>query len=210
MTAVLGVTADSAPAQTVLTPLGPEDAQHTFRAVLDALARPGTVRRLPTAPLRRVPAALLPVLALADLDTPTCVLVEPGAAGWADALATATSAPEAPLHAARLVAALRPLRPEELATMPRGSTAAPEEGALVAVAVPGLDGGPALRLSGPGIAGEYTITPRGLPADLLAARTDAVAAFPAGVDLLLVAADGQLLGLSRSTRIRTGTDQEEK
>ena len=53
--------------------LSPTGAQLVFRAVLDALARPGTIHRLPSAsaePLAaRVPAALLPVLALADLTT---------------------------------------------------------------------------------------------------------------------------------------------
>jgi alpha-D-ribose 1-methylphosphonate 5-triphosphate synthase subunit PhnH len=179
-------------------PLDPDTAQRTFRAVLDALARPGTVQQLPAAPAD-VPAALLPVLALADLDTPACVLAGPDAAGWADALATATTAPIVELAAARLVTALRPLAPGEPATLRTGSAAAPEDGALVVLAVAALEGGAPLRLAGPGIATQRTVTPRAVPADLLAART--AAAFPAGFDLLLVAPDGRLLGLPRSTRI---------
>jgi len=203
-------TVDSAPAPATLPPLRPDSAQRTFRAVLGAFAQPGSVQQLPTAPLAQVPAALLPVLALADLDIPSCVLAEPDAPRWADALATATNAPEAALGTARLVAALRPLRPEELSDVPRGSAAAPEEGALVVMAVPELDGGPPLRLCGPGIADERIVAPRGLPTGLLAARAQAVAAFPAGLDLVLVTADGRLLGLPRSTRIRAGDEQEEK
>ncbi|OLT14355.1 phosphonate C-P lyase system protein PhnH [Pseudonocardia sp. CNS-139] len=178
-----------------LAPLDPDTAQRTFRAVLDALARPGTVHRLPAGP--GVPAALLPTLALADLDTPVAVLTENP--DPADAVATATTAPVTDLPAARLVAALRPLAAGELGTARTGSAAAPEDAALVTLAVPALDGGAPLRISGPGIAGTRTLAPVGVPADLAAAR--AGAAFPAGADLLLVTPDGQLLGLPRSTRI---------
>jgi alpha-D-ribose 1-methylphosphonate 5-triphosphate synthase subunit PhnH len=189
---------DVATATTTAPVLDADAAQRAFRAVLDALARPGTPMALP--PVADMPPALLPVLALADLDTPVCVLGDDEVAGtWADALATATLAPVAPLAEARLVTALRPLVIGELGTVRTGSPAAPEEAALLAMAVPGLDGGPALRLSGPGIPDTRTIAPRGLPADLVAAR--AATAFPAGVDLLLVSPDGQLLGVPRSTRM---------
>jgi alpha-D-ribose 1-methylphosphonate 5-triphosphate synthase subunit PhnH len=191
----------SAPAQPVptLPVLDADTAQRAFRAVLDALAHPGTPTTLPRA--GQVPAALLPVLALADLDTPVCVLGDRGDT-WADALTTATSAPAAPPGSARLVAALRRLEPGELAALRTGSAAAPEDAALVALAVPALAGGPALRLSGPGNPGTRTITPHGLPADLVAAR--ARAAFPAGADLLLVDPDGGVLGLPRSAVIEEG------
>ena len=182
---------------TVVPVLDADTAQRAFRAALDALARPGTPAALPPAGDR--PAALLPVLALADLDTPVCVLGDTPGGAWADALATVTSAPVVPLAAARLAAALRPLEPGELAAVRAGSPAAPEEAALVALAVPALEGGPALTLSGPGVAGSRVIGPRGLPADLVAAR--AATAFPAGPDLLLVTPGGAVLGLPRSTRI---------
>lgn len=177
-----------------------DTAQRTFRAVLDALARPGLPAPLPAS---GVPAALLPVLALADLDTPVCIL---GDGGWAGSLTTATSAPVAPLEAARLVAALRPLATGELAAVRTGSAAAPEEAALVVLAVPALDGGPALTLSGPGVPGTRTVAPRGLPADLVAAR--AATACPAGPALLLVAPEGAVLGIPRSTRIEPPIEED--
>ncbi|TQM03070.1 phosphonate C-P lyase system protein PhnH [Pseudonocardia kunmingensis] len=190
------MTAPALPALPVLPVLDPDTAQRAFRAVLDALARPGVPAALP--PAGDVPAALLPVLALADLDTGVCVLGDTGGA-WADALTTATSAPAAPLAAARLVAALRPLAAGELATVRTGSAAAPEDAALVALAVPDMNGGPALRLSGPGVPDTRTVAPRGLPPDLVTARSGA--AFPAGADLLLVSPDGTVLGLPRTTVI---------
>ncbi|MDN5857751.1 MAG: phosphonate C-P lyase system protein PhnH, partial [Pseudonocardia sp.] len=188
-----GLSADFAP-RVAAAALDPDTAQHTFRAVLDALARPGAVRRLPARV--GVPAALLPALALADLGTPVCVL--DGDGGWGEVVATVTSAPLAPLAGARIVTALRPADQADLAAAPRGSAAAPEEAALVALAVPGLGGGPPLRLAGPGVDGTVTVAPQGLAPGLRAARA---AQFPAGVDLLLVAPDGALLGLPRSITI---------
>ena len=179
--------------------LDPDEAQRTFRAVLAALTRPGTVHPLPAAPLERVPAALLPALALADLGTPVCVLEEGDT--WADVLATVTSAPVVSLPAARIVAALRALRPEELASVPTGSPAAPEDGALLAIAVPDVAGGGRRRLSGPGVDGHTAVAPQGLTAELVAARAAAVAAFPAGVDVVLVDPGGRVLGLPRSVTI---------
>lgn len=182
---------------TLLPVLDADTAQRTFRAVLDALAHPGVPAALPAVlPAGGVPPALLPVLALADLDTPVCVL---GDGEWAGALTTATSAPAAPLEAARLVAALRPLAAGELGAVRTGSAEAPEDAALVTLAVPALDGGPALALSGPGVPGTRTVAPGGLPTDLVATR--AATAFPAGADVLLVTPGGAVLGLPRSTRI---------
>lgn len=182
--------------------LGPDEAQRTFRAVLDALARPGRAYRLPERPLRTVPAALLPVLALADLDTPACVLGDDPDGGWQQVLATVTSAPAAALPQARLVAALRPLSGDELLALRRGTAAAPEDGALLSIALADGDSGePRWQLAGPGVAGRNVITPVGLPGQLAAARAQAVAGFPAGVDLLLVSPDGRVLGIPRTTAV---------
>lgn len=189
---------------TLLPVLDADTAQRAFRSVLDALARPGLRATLP--PAGDLPAALLPVLALADLDTPVCVLGDTPDAGWARALATSTSAPVVGLAAARLVAALRPLAAGELATVRAGSSAAPEEAALVVLAVPALDGGPVLTLSGPGVPGARTVAPLGCPPDLVAAR--AATTFPAGPDLLLVTPDGAVLGIPRSTRIENRTEED--
>lgn len=167
------------------------DAQRIFRTVLDALARPGTVTRLPV--VDGFAAALAPLLALADLDTPVCVLdTDPGAA-------SATGAPPVELGAARLVAALRPVTAAELAAVRTGTAAAPEDAALVTLAVPDLHGGPAFGLTGPGTGTGARLAVAGLPDGWVAAR--AVAAFPAGADLLFVDPDGRCVGLPRSTRV---------
>ena len=237
----------------------PAGAQAVFRAVLDALARPGTVRRLPSAsgePLAaHVPAVLLPLLALADRSTPACV-VSDEAGAWDEVVRVATSAPRASLADARLVAALRPLASGELAGLRTGTAAAPEDGALACLAVSGIaivegadwaqasvvarvtdevdvaeaaepedgdgdmdgdghgggrEGGAPegggrvwLRLSGPGVPGTRAMIVTGLPAGFVAARRRLVAGFPAGADLLLIAPDGAMAGLPRTTVLDEG------
>jgi alpha-D-ribose 1-methylphosphonate 5-triphosphate synthase subunit PhnH len=141
-------------------------AQLIFRAVLGVLARPGTVRRLPAAAAGPrgawLPAALLPVLALADLMTPVCVLADDAGAGaWDEVVRVASGAPPASLAAARLVSVLRPLAPGELAALRTGTPAAPEDGALAClavrdIAVPGAAaGGPVI----PGPVAQGTVVP---------------------------------------------------
>ena len=181
-------------ASTALAPLHPDTAQSVFRAVLDALARPGTVHTLPAH--GAVPGALLPVLALADLDTPVTVLSDED---WADRVGTATGAPVTTIGQAALVAALRPLGSGDVRWFPTGSAAAPESAALVSMAVPGLDGGPRRTLSGPGAPGTRTVQARGIPPELWTVR--AAVAFPAGFDLVLVDPDGRVVGIPRSSRI---------
>jgi alpha-D-ribose 1-methylphosphonate 5-triphosphate synthase subunit PhnH len=206
------------------------------------LARPGTVKRLPSAahePLAaHVPAALLPLLALGDLSTPACVVGhEEGA--WDEIVRVATNAPRTALSDARLVTALRPLTADELGGLRTGTAAAPEDAALACLAVSGIaivdgvdaadvagvgdradgsggdggsdgDGGIAtvdggrlwLRLSGPGVPGTRAIIVTGLPARFAAARRRLVAGFPAGADLLLIAPDGAMTGLPRTTTLQ--------
>jgi alpha-D-ribose 1-methylphosphonate 5-triphosphate synthase subunit PhnH len=179
-------------------------AQADFRVLLDVLSRPGT---LGSVGCGDGPAALAVAAGLADVEVPTSVLTGPGDEHWAKALHLATSAPPAPPEKARMVVALRPPSAAEIAMLPRGDAMHPEHGTrlIAAVATLARDGragsGVALALSGPGVPGTRRMRVTGLPRDVFAALAAANAAFPAGIDTFLVAEDGTVAGLPRSTRV---------
>ncbi|OBA60750.1 phosphonate C-P lyase system protein PhnH [Mycobacterium sp. 1100029.7] len=184
-----------------MTALRPADSQQVFRAVLEALARPGTPTALPGEALSELAPAVAAIMALADSTTGVCVLDNAGGR-WTDAIAMATGAPVWPAEMARLVAAVRPVTADEIRGLHRGSDHAPQDAALAALGVRDVYGGPRRwTLSGPGVGDTTTVAPQGLPADFVAARAEAVAAYPAGIDVLLVADDGRLVGLPRTTTI---------
>ncbi|WP_165969890.1 phosphonate C-P lyase system protein PhnH [Nonomuraea terrae] len=189
-------------------------AQADFRVLLDVLSRPGVLGRVGRGD---GPAALAVAAGLADVEVPTAVLTAPGEEHWAQALHLGTSAPPAAPQAARMVVALRPPAAEEITALPRGDALHPEFGARLIAAVTVLEGegpvpsalevpgargpGVVLSLSGPGVPGARRLRVAGLPREVFAALAAANADFPAGVDTFLVAADGTVAGLPRSTRI---------
>lgn len=188
----------------VLPALSPTASQQVFRACLGALARPGTAHRLPTGELpAQVPAAALVPLALTDLMAPLTGLGR--AAGLARRIATATGARYVEPDQARFAVALDDDH-EELLRLPVGSTWSPEFGALLSqrVAALGQAQGTELTLSGPGIKDTTKITVTGLSGAFLAARAELTAAFPTGVDLVLITDDGTMIGIPRTTRIEVG------
>ena len=74
---------------------------------------------------------------------------------------------------------------------------------VIVLAVTALSSGDELIITGPGIRDHGHIGPVGLPQDFVAQWTENRELFPRGIDLLLVA-DGQVMGLPRSTRISKG------
>lgn len=179
--------------------------QKVFRAIMDALARPGTLQAIepppePPAPLTAELAAV--ALSLCDHDTP--VWLDP-ALMEADAvcqwLAFHTGAPltTEPAEAAFALISNADLLPA-LERFAQGTDEYPDRSTTIAVGLPALEGGTPLTLRGPGIKGESTIAPAGLPPDFVAQRADNRARFPRGVDLLLVTRGG-VIGLPRTTRV---------
>jgi alpha-D-ribose 1-methylphosphonate 5-triphosphate synthase subunit PhnH len=114
--------------------LDSDASQRVFRVLLDALSRPAQSCELPTGLAAGVPRALLPALALADVDVPVAVIDEAARApGWLDVVRTATGARAAHLPSAQIVVALRPPTAVEVAALETGSPEAPERGARLVI-----------------------------------------------------------------------------
>lgn len=158
-------------------------SQACFRAVLDAMARPGTVHTAatpsPPPPLHPATAAVL--LTLIDLDTP--LWLDPPAAAAADWIAFHCGAPLVPRQHAAFAVAIPGT--SDLAGLPAGSDEAPEQGATLIMQVDALGTGRPFQLSGPGLAAPTVLRVDGLPPGFVPAWRANHARYPRGIDLIL-------------------------
>ena len=185
------------------------DAQRVFRAILDAMAHPGTVvelSALPAAPAPLGPAAAAMLLCLADQDTPVWFDGDPAMiAAWIGFHCGSPLVAE-PRDAGFALVADAMAMPA-LDQFAQGSDEYPDRSATVIVQVPALEGGPALTLSGPGIRDTLVFAPAGLPNGLATWLADNHAHFPRGVDLVL-ASGARIAALPRSTRVVAAVPRE--
>jgi alpha-D-ribose 1-methylphosphonate 5-triphosphate synthase subunit PhnH len=180
-------------------------SQTVFRALMDAMARPGSVQALPDvtvppAPLSASASAL--IATLADADTPV----------WLDAALTKSSAVRdwivfhtgAPVvsHASDAAFALvaAPGNLSALNGFSLGTQEFPDRSTTVILQVSTLSNGSPLTLEGPGIRQQASIAPAPVPQHFEAQWQANRAAFPRGIDLIL-AAPGCVAALPRSTRL---------
>ncbi len=174
------------------------EAQAGFRAILDAMAYPGRIRRAgnglnPPAPLAPATAAVLLTL----IDTETRLFICPEAAPALDWIIFHCGAASARLHDADFVLAMTL---PDLAALQAGNDEEPETGALVILQISSLTDGPPLRLEGPGLAAPTRFCPA-LPEDFAEIWQRNHQRFPRGVDLILCAGN-ELAALPRSLSIR--------
>jgi alpha-D-ribose 1-methylphosphonate 5-triphosphate synthase subunit PhnH len=182
------------------------DAQRVFRALLDAMARPGRVVPLgphaaPPAPLSATAAALL--LALADPNTPVFLDAPLAASPAVRAyIGFHAGAPivATPGEAAFAVAA-DPVAMPPLSAFPCGTPDYPDRSATLILQVASLGGdGPGLGLAGPGIEESARLAVAPLPAGFAAAWAANRAIHPCGVDLVF-AGPASVAAMPRSTRL---------
>jgi alpha-D-ribose 1-methylphosphonate 5-triphosphate synthase subunit PhnH len=178
---------------------GVGEAQATFRAVLDAMARPGKLykageRLTAPPPLQQATAAVL--LTLVDNETP--LWVDPGAAAARDWLAFHCGADitDTMDDAAFALALSLP----DLNRLSAGSHETPESSATVILQVDALDAGTRYRLSGPGLREPALLMVQGLPTNFSALWQRNHALCPCGVDIILCAGT-TLAALPRSVTI---------
>jgi alpha-D-ribose 1-methylphosphonate 5-triphosphate synthase subunit PhnH len=181
-------------------------SQRIFRAVLQALAQPGSRHRLPPgglkAPVGLSAGAAALALTLVDFETP--LWLDPALAAAenvADYLKFHTGARIA-ADAARAAFAIAsgPTRLPRLKTFALGTLGDPDRSTTLILDVEGLATGSGWRLTGPGIAGATHFEAIGFGPELLAERRALEPLLPRGLDILLVAGD-EIAGLPRSTRI---------
>ncbi|PDW04956.1 phosphonate C-P lyase system protein PhnH [Candidatus Viridilinea mediisalina] len=189
----------------------------TFRILLDSLARPGTLGRLPPPPqgydLPLLPAMQLPnhyaVAALLSLLDQGTSMAHAAGGLWLSAEHPLTrwftlrsnAQVETPAYA-DYVLLHDPASAACLGDLKRGSLTFPEQSCTAFLCVAQLDEhGATWRLAGPGIAGSRTVGIPGLPANVLSVIMATRSDFPLGVDIFCIDVTGACLGLPRTTRI---------
>ena len=183
-------------------------AQSTFRCVMNAMARPGSVQRIVSAagtPPAMMRGAAAIALTLFDHDTPV----------WLDAAMSATSDvanwlkfhTSAPVVADLSIASFALVAdPENLPALDRfafGSNEYPDRSTTLVLQVENLTDGPVVELQGPGIDGSAALRASIQPRDLFERLSINAALFPRGIDVVLVH-DDSIVAIPRTTRLVRG------
>ena len=180
-------------------------AQSTFRMVMDAMARPGSVQRIAAvagSPVTMMHGTAALALTLFDHDTP--LWLDPAMATTPDVerwLKFHTSAPiveDPSVSAFALIA--DPSSLPALDSFAFGTPEYPDRSTTLILQVDSLTDGPALELRGPGIDGTATLRAAIKPKDLFERLSINAALFPRGIDVVLVAGDA-IAAIPRTTRL---------
>lgn len=181
------------------------DAAVAFRAVLDAMARPGRIKALPVRPEAPQPlnaGAVTLALSLLDGDTPLWLSPALRSREVVDTLRFHTGAPIVEdAEAARF--AFLPVGEvaSVLEHLPIGTPEYPDRSATAVMLTEGFEAPEGRTLIGPGIDGSATLSVQGLTDDGWAALSRNAALYPLGVDTIFAGPDS-LAALPRSSRIQ--------
>lgn len=171
------------------------DAQAAFRAVLEAMSRPGTVQDIvtpPEVPPGLSPAAAAVLLTLVDAATPLRLAAGAEAAAWLRFHCGCSLVSEGAAYVLDPAAALLDLDP--------GTDEEPERGATLILEVAELAEGSGWHLTGPGIRDVQRLDVTGAPVGFVADWAHNRARFPRGVDVILCART-RIAALPRSVAI---------
>jgi alpha-D-ribose 1-methylphosphonate 5-triphosphate synthase subunit PhnH len=185
-------------------------AQSTFRIVMEAMARPGSVRQVEAGvgrPSSLMPATAAIALTLFDHDTP--VWLDAPLAGASDVSAWLKFHTGAPVVADPALASFalvsEPDRLPDLQAFALGTAEYPDRSTTLVLQVPSLAHGQAYQLRGPGIDGVTSLRATIAPADLFARLSVNEALFPRGIDVVLVD-DRSVVAIPRTTRLVASGD----
>jgi alpha-D-ribose 1-methylphosphonate 5-triphosphate synthase subunit PhnH len=180
-------------------------AQSTFRSVMDAMARPGSVQRIEAA--TGTPAAMMRgtaaiALTLFDHDTP--IWLDPTMSETSDIakwLKFHTSAPviaDSSICSFALIGDAAAL--PDLDRFSFGSNEYPDRSTTLILQVASLTQGAVCELRGPGIDGTAVLQAAIEPSDLFERLAINAALFPRGIDVVLVH-DDAVVAIPRTTRL---------
>lgn len=177
-------------------------SQQTFRAVLDALARPGQIRHigaaLPEVHLGGAAARLL--LSLCDDETQVWWQTpDTHLQSWLQFHTGARVAQDTQMASFALLN--HPETSPALADFAMGSADAPEFSTTLFIELPALQGGAELEWRGPGIQDVQRVGLVGVPSSFWTQWQANHAAFPRGVDIVFTCGE-HAMGLPRTTRVR--------
>jgi alpha-D-ribose 1-methylphosphonate 5-triphosphate synthase subunit PhnH len=167
--------------------------QVVFRAVMDAVARPGEVKALPPAVGAPSPLNNTAALALALLDYETPLWLDPplakmpAVAEWIRFHTGARVTADPRQASFAFIADPAHAPPFDLFALGTGEY--PDGSTTLVLQVDRFGAGQCLSLAGPGIADVGTLSAEPLPADLHDRLAANRALFPRGVDLILVSAN---------------------
>ena len=180
-------------------------AQSTFRSVMDAMARPGSVQRIAVAvgaPAAMIRGTAAIALTLFDHDTP--LWLDPLISGTSDVtkwLKFHTGAPvitDSSICSFALIGDARAL--PGLDHFAFGCNEYPDRSTTLILQVDSLTEGPVFELRGPGIDGTAALQASIQPADLFERLQINQALFPRGIDVVLVH-DDRVVAIPRTTRL---------
>lgn len=180
-------------------------AQSTFRSVMEALARPGSVQRVTASvgtppPMMRGTAAI--ALTLFDHDTPIWLddkMSETSdVARWLKFHSGAPLVADCSICSFALIADGGAL--PDLERFAFGSNEYPDRSTTLIMQVASLIQGPAYELHGPGIDGVAVLNATFEPKDLFDRLSINATLFPRGIDVVLVA-DDAIAAIPRTTRL---------
>jgi alpha-D-ribose 1-methylphosphonate 5-triphosphate synthase subunit PhnH len=180
-------------------------AQSTFRSVMDAMARPGSVHCIASASgmppgMMRGTAAI--ALTLFDHDTP--IWLDPRMSEAPEVEKWLKFHTSAPIVSDPSIASFALIgNAAELPTLDQfsfGSNEYPDRSTTLILQIGSLREGLAFELSGPGIDGTTVLQARIEPLDLFARLAINATLFPRGIDVVLVA-DDAVVAIPRTTRL---------
>lgn len=182
-------------------------AQSTFRSVMEAMARPGSVQRV-TAEAGAVPGLMHGAAAIAltlfDHDTPIWLdpkLASTGVAAWLKFHTGAPVTTETSEASFALVTDAASL--PALDRFALGSSEYPDRSTTVILQVASLGEGRAYELRGPGIDGVTVLNATIAPEDLFEQLAINSVLFPRGIDVVLVH-DDAMVAIPRTTQLAGG------